>query len=206
MLIFGPVVGPTLGGSLPSNSLSRLARSSGGDVDRVLQCIEEAHELKGQDVRLLGDGSPKLSPSTYCAALNALASCQSVGMRDGTKARRVCSSHPSLCPCMHLISSICRRRFRRSASNEGGYLVRAMAGVLGNYMRSAAWVRRVNQLGVGVYLLLCSGPDSPCYVGNASTLTAASSAPTSNRREFFARIACVRWSALPRACLSWHQA
>lgn len=74
-------------------------------MDRVLQCIEEAHELKGQDVRLLGDGTPKLSPSTYCAALNALASCQSVGMRDGTKARRVSSSRPYMrAPHLELLS------------------------------------------------------------------------------------------------------
>lgn len=53
----------------------------------MLQCIDEVHELENQDVKLLGDGRPKLSPPTYCAALNALASCQSVGMRDGTKAR-----------------------------------------------------------------------------------------------------------------------
>lgn len=64
---------------------------SGGDADRVLQCIEEAHRLEGHVVDLLGDGSPKLPWKTYCSALDAIAKCCSVGRHRGTRPRYVMS-------------------------------------------------------------------------------------------------------------------
>lgn len=62
-------------------------RLSGGDADKVLQCIEEAHVLKGHTVDLVGDGTPKLSWQTYCVALEALGKCMSVGRHRGTRPR-----------------------------------------------------------------------------------------------------------------------
>ncbi|CAM9400725.1 unnamed protein product, partial [Discosporangium mesarthrocarpum] len=60
-----------------------------GDADRVLQCLQEVHELSGYSdpASCIGDGSPKLSTSTYRNALEALAFCQSVGTKNGTKPR-----------------------------------------------------------------------------------------------------------------------
>lgn len=52
-----------------------------------MQCLEEVHELRGHDVNNMGNGVPLLAVSTYCAALNALAACCSVGMKNGTRPR-----------------------------------------------------------------------------------------------------------------------
>eukprot|EP00903_Cladosiphon_okamuranus_P021987 g20217.t1 len=64
-----------------------LAYSKGGDADKVLQCIEEAHVLGGHTGDTVGDGTPKLPWQAYCDALDAIARCTSVGRHRGTRAR-----------------------------------------------------------------------------------------------------------------------
>ncbi|CAM9164248.1 unnamed protein product, partial [Hapterophycus canaliculatus] len=64
-----------------------IAYGSGGDADKVLQCIEEAHLLAGHTADLIGDGTPKLPSRAYCDALDAIAKCNSAGRHRGTRPR-----------------------------------------------------------------------------------------------------------------------
>ncbi|CAM9548080.1 unnamed protein product [Scytosiphon promiscuus] len=64
-----------------------VAYGNGGDADKVLQCIEEAHLLVGHTADLIGDGTPKLPYKAYCDALVAIAKCNSVGRHRGTRPR-----------------------------------------------------------------------------------------------------------------------
>ncbi|CAM9573603.1 unnamed protein product [Laminaria digitata] len=74
-------------GLTPKEDTYQALLLAGGDADKVLQCIEEAHVLRGHTSDLLGDGTPKLSWQTYCSSLEAIARCCSAGRHRGTRPR-----------------------------------------------------------------------------------------------------------------------